>query len=57
MTLEFVDVTELSLPVVEVTNVLFRYSPKHPVIFDEIDFGIDMDSRICFVGPNGAGKV
>jgi len=36
----------------EVNNVHFRYSPKHPVIFDKIDFGIDMDSRICVVGPN-----
>ena len=25
-------------------------------IFNKIDFGIDMDSRICIVGPNGAGK-
>ena len=34
----------------------FRYSEKHPVIFEKVDFGIDMDSRICIVGPNGAGK-
>ncbi len=55
--LEFVEVAELSRPVMEVNNVHFRYSPKHPVIFDNIDFGIDMDSRICIVGPNGAGYV
>ena len=54
--LEFTDVPELSRPVMEVTNVHFRYSEKHPVIFNKIDFGIDMDSRICIVGPNGAGK-
>uniref|UniRef100_A0A7S4ID19 ABC transporter domain-containing protein n=1 Tax=Odontella aurita TaxID=265563 RepID=A0A7S4ID19_9STRA len=54
--LHFSEVAELSRPVMEVNNVHFRYSPKHPVIFDEIDFGIDMDSRICVVGPNGAGK-
>merc|ERR1712070_1231335 len=54
--LEFSDVPELSRPVMEVTNVHFRYSEKHPVIFNKIDFGIDMDSRICIVGPNGAGK-
>lgn len=54
--LEFVDVAELSRPVMQVENVHFRYSPKHPVIFDNIDFGIDMDSRICIVGPNGSGK-
>jgi ATP-binding cassette subfamily F protein 1 len=54
--IEFAEVTELSRPVMEVNNVNFRYSPKHPVIFEKVDFGIDMDSRICIVGPNGAGK-
>lgn len=54
--LEFTDVNTLTRPVMEVNNVHFRYTPKTPVIFDEIDFGIDMDSRICVVGPNGAGK-
>jgi len=47
---------ELSRPVMEVNRVKFRYSDKHPIIFQNIDFGIDMDSRICVVGPNGAGK-
>eukprot|EP00521_Asterionellopsis_glacialis_P007507 CAMPEP_0195284274 /NCGR_PEP_ID=MMETSP0707-20130614/2524_1 /TAXON_ID=33640 /ORGANISM="Asterionellopsis glacialis, Strain CCMP134" /LENGTH=1069 /DNA_ID=CAMNT_0040343593 /DNA_START=15 /DNA_END=3224 /DNA_ORIENTATION=+ len=54
--LEFSEVAELTRPVMEVNNVHFRYSPKHPVIFNKVDFGIDMDSRICVVGPNGAGK-
>jgi len=54
--LEFSEVPELSRPVMEVNRVKFRYSPKHPIIFEEVDFGIDMDSRICVVGPNGAGK-
>ena len=54
--IEFTDVAELSRPVMEVNRVHFRYSPKNPVIFDCIDFGIDMDSRLCVVGPNGAGK-
>ena len=54
--LEFVEVAELSRPVIEVNKVRFRYSPNHPDIFKSIDFGIDMDSRICVVGPNGAGK-
>ena len=40
---EFSEVQELSRPVIEVNNVHFRYSPKHPVIFDCVDFGIDMD--------------
>ena len=54
--IHFPEVAELSRPVMEVNRVFFRYSQKHPVIFDCIDFGIDMDSRICVVGPNGAGK-
>ncbi|KAL7494418.1 hypothetical protein ACHAWT_003142 [Skeletonema menzelii] len=54
--ISFPDVAELSRPVMEVNQVAFRYSEKHPVIFNHIDFGIDMDSRICVVGPNGAGK-
>jgi len=54
--LEFAEVPELSRPVMEVNNVNFKYSEKAPVIFDCIDFGIDMDSRVCVVGPNGAGK-
>lgn len=52
----FTDVADIGRPVMEINQVHFRYSPKHPVIFDKVDFGIDMDSRICIVGPNGAGK-
>lgn len=53
VTFEFAPVQELSRPVIEVNNVHFRYSPRHPIIFDCVDFGIDMDSRITIVGPNG----
>lgn len=52
----FPEVPVLGRPVLEVNDVHFRYSSKHPVIFNKVDFGIDMDSRICVVGPNGAGK-
>jgi ATP-binding cassette subfamily F protein 1 len=54
--LDFTEVADIGRPVMEVSQVHFRYSPKHPVIFEKVDFGIDMDSRICVVGPNGAGK-
>mmetsp|Transcript_20870 Transcript_20870/g.30900 ORF Transcript_20870/g.30900 Transcript_20870/m.30900 type:complete len:1078 (-) Transcript_20870:3728-6961(-) len=53
---EFTDVADIGRPIMQVNRVHFRYSARHPVIFDEVDFGIDMDSRICVVGPNGAGK-
>jgi len=29
---------------------------QFPDLFNDVNFGIDMDSRICIVGPNGAGK-
>jgi ATP-binding cassette subfamily F protein 1 len=50
---EFTEVQELSRPVIEVNNVHFRYSPKHPVIFDCVDFGIDMDRSVCYWSPTG----
>jgi len=53
--LEFPDVARLSPPVVEVKDVAFRY-PNSPWIFDKLNFGMDLDSRICIVGPNGSGK-
>lgn len=43
---DFSEVSDLGRPVLEVNNVHFRYSPKHPVIFDCVDFGVDMDSRV-----------
>ena len=27
-----------------------------PWLFRDLNFGIDMSSRICIVGPNGSGK-
>uniref|UniRef100_A0A183BZA3 ABC transporter domain-containing protein n=1 Tax=Globodera pallida TaxID=36090 RepID=A0A183BZA3_GLOPA len=43
-------------PVIMVQHVSFRYSPTSPVIYRDLDFGIDMDTRVALVGPNGAGK-
>ena len=27
-----------------------------PLIYKELEFGVDLDSRVALVGPNGAGK-
>ncbi|XP_053719881.1 ATP-binding cassette sub-family F member 1 isoform X1 [Synchiropus splendidus] len=45
----------LSPPILGLHCVDFGYS-KDKVLFKNVDFGIDMDSRICIVGPNGVGK-
>ncbi|KAI2809790.1 ATP-binding cassette sub- F member 2 [Blomia tropicalis] len=43
-------------PVIMVQNVSFRYTDTTPYIYKNLDFGIDLDSRVALVGPNGAGK-
>uniref|UniRef100_A0A8C9T6A1 ATP-binding cassette sub-family F member 2 n=1 Tax=Scleropages formosus TaxID=113540 RepID=A0A8C9T6A1_SCLFO len=42
-------------PVIMVQNVSFRYSDS-PYIYKNLEFGIDLDTRVALVGPNGAGK-
>ena len=39
-----------------VQNVSFRYGPDSPVVYKNIDFGIDLQTRVALVGANGAGK-
>ncbi|XP_078073600.1 ATP-binding cassette sub-family F member 1 isoform X2 [Mustelus asterias] len=45
----------LSPPILGLHAVDFAYEIQKP-LFKNLDFGIDMDSRICIVGPNGVGK-
>ena len=33
-----------------------RYQPDKPLIYRNIDFGVDLETRVALVGPNGAGK-
>lgn len=51
----FPDPDPLTAPIIEVIDVSFTY-PNGTKIFEEINFGITMESRIAIVGPNGAGK-
>lgn len=43
-------------PVIMVQNVSFKYSPSTALIYKNLEFGIDLDTRLALVGPNGAGK-
>ncbi|XP_028569427.2 ATP-binding cassette sub-family F member 1 isoform X2 [Podarcis muralis] len=45
----------LSPPILGLHGVDFGYEGQKP-LFKNLDFGIDMESRICIVGPNGVGK-
>ncbi|XP_073405024.1 ATP-binding cassette sub-family F member 1 [Dendrobates tinctorius] len=45
----------LSPPILGLHGVEFGYTGQK-LLFKNLDFGIDMDSRVCIVGPNGVGK-
>lgn len=51
----FVDVGKLPPPVLQFVEVTFGYTPDN-LIYKNLDFGVDLDSRVALVGPNGAGK-
>jgi len=55
--LTFFDPGTLPPPVVQFNHVHFGYTedPKKE-LYSDLDFGIDLDSRVALVGPNGAGK-
>ncbi|PSS11221.1 ABC transporter F family member 3 like [Actinidia chinensis var. chinensis] len=43
------------LPIISFSDASFGY-PGGPILFKNLNFGIDLDSRIAMVGPNGIGK-
>ncbi|CAH0553485.1 unnamed protein product [Brassicogethes aeneus] len=45
----------LQPPILGVHNVNFAFEGQKP-LFKNTDFGIDMNSRVAIVGPNGVGK-
>jgi len=52
---------ELEPPVIQIDDVTFRYPVREgeqegKLIFKDLNFAVDMDSRISLVGPNGSGK-
>lgn len=52
----FFDAGTIPPPVIMIQHVSFRYNEKTPWIYNDLDFGIDLDTRVALVGPNGAGK-
>lgn len=56
-TFRFADVEKLPPPVLSFDDVTFSYSGKAADnLYENLDFGVDMDSRTALVGPNGVGK-
>lgn len=42
-------------PLVKIEDGIFGYT-EDKILYEDIQFGVDMDSRICILGANGAGK-
>lgn len=51
----FPDAGKLPVPVLAIENVSFQY-PGGPELYSNVDFGVDLETRVALVGPNGAGK-
>lgn len=51
----FPDPGSLPPPVLQLVNITFGY-PGCEVLYRNVDYGVDLDSRVALVGPNGAGK-
>jgi len=58
LTFRFADCTKLPPPVLSFNRVSFGYKSgeNKDLLYKDVDFGVDLDSRIALVGPNGAGK-
>jgi len=52
---KFNECGKLPPPVLQFQAVSFGYDPNK-LIYKNVEFGIDLDSRVALVGPNGAGK-
>ena len=52
---KFPEPNQLSPPILGLKNVSFKYE-NQAYLFKDIDFAIDMESRVAIVGPNGVGK-
>lgn len=52
---KFKQPSELQPPILGLYDVDFGYG-EGPLIFQKVNFGVDLSSRVAIVGPNGVGK-
>ena len=53
---KFPDCGKLPIPVLMVENVSFKYPGTEHFLYKDLEFGLDLDTRLAILGPNGAGK-
>ena len=49
ITMRFIDPGKIPPPVLQLQSICFAY-PGRPTLYKDVDFGIDLDSRIALVG-------
>ena len=52
----FPDAGSLPVPVLAIERLSFAYPNSDP-LYKEVDFGIDLQTRVALVGPNGAVSI
>lgn len=52
----FIDTGSIGSPIIQIRDVTFGFKKEVP-LFKDVSLGIDLQSRIALVGPNGSGKV
>jgi ATP-binding cassette subfamily F protein 1 len=52
----FPDPPPLQPPILGLHDASFKYPTAKETIFENLEFGIDLESRVAIVGPNGVGK-
>ena len=55
VTFTFPSPEHMSPPCIQLVDVAFGYA-NNPSLFSNVNFAVDMSSRICLCGPNGIGK-
>lgn len=43
-------------PIIQLSDISFSYEKGGKPIFSHVTLDVDMNSRICLLGPNGVGK-
>jgi ATPase subunit of ABC transporter with duplicated ATPase domains len=52
----FPDAGQLPVPVLAIENVSFNY-PGGKELYSKVDFGVDLQTRVALVGPNGGACI
>jgi len=47
---------DLSPPILVFNNVKFGYPGTGKILYEDLEFGFDLDSRVALIGSNGVGK-